>query len=59
MREKLNPEKSKKLRPLRVILAILIGILIVLVLDRLPTSVWSTSTGRHELLLFPRVFRHS
>ena len=39
MREKLNPEKSQKLRPLRIILAILIAVLIVLILDRLPTSV--------------------
>ena len=39
MREKLNPEKSRKLRPLRVVLAVLIAILIVLVLDRLPTSI--------------------
>ncbi len=39
MREKLNPEKSKQLRPLRIILAVLIAILLVLILDRLPTSV--------------------
>ena len=45
MREKLNPEKSKKLRPLRIILAILIAVLIILVLDRLPTSVKDRPTN--------------
>ena len=45
MREQLNPEKSRKLRPLRVALAILIAILIVLVLDRLPTSVKNRPTN--------------
>ncbi len=39
MTKPLNPEKAKKLRPLRVCLAILIAVLIVLILDRLPTSV--------------------
>lgn len=45
MRKQLNPEKSRKLRPLRVVLAILIAILIVLVLDRLPTSVKDRPTS--------------
>ncbi|MBR3131217.1 hypothetical protein IKG31_01450 [Candidatus Saccharibacteria bacterium] len=47
MREKLNPEKSKRLRPLRILLAILIAILIVLILDRLPTSVKDRPSQSH------------
>lgn len=39
MTKPLNPEKSKQLRPLRIVLAILVAILIILILDRLPTSV--------------------
>ncbi len=35
----MNPEKSKRLRPLRITLAVLVVILIILILDRLPTSV--------------------
>ena len=39
MTEKMNPEKSRKLRPLRITLAVLVVILFILILDRLPTSV--------------------
>ena len=46
MKQPLNPEKSKKLRPLRVVLAILIAVLVVLILDRLPTSVKDRETNR-------------
>ena len=46
MREKLNPEKSKRLRPLRIILAILAVILAILILDRLPTSVKDRQTNK-------------
>lgn len=38
MTKPLNPEKSKKLRPLRVALAVLIAVLLVLILEKLPTS---------------------
>ncbi|MBR5389142.1 hypothetical protein IK146_01105 [Candidatus Saccharibacteria bacterium] len=46
MREKLNPEKSENLRPLRIILAILVVILAILILDRLPTSVKNRSINK-------------
>ena len=52
MTKPLNPEKSKQLRPLRIILAILVAVLVVLVLDRLPTSVKdrdnSANTARNQ-----------
>lgn len=37
--EKINPEKSKQLRPLRITLAVLVVILVILILESLPTSV--------------------
>ena len=49
MSKPLNPEKSKHLRPLRIILAVLTVVLIILILDKLPTSranvVKSSGTG--------------
>ena len=53
----LNEEKSRRLRPLRIVLAVLIAVLIVLILEKLPTSVkdrpekiadTSTSAPRRE-----------
>ncbi|MBQ1528164.1 hypothetical protein IIZ77_00780 [Candidatus Saccharibacteria bacterium] len=48
MKQPLNPEKSKKLRPLRIALAVLIAVLIVLILDRLPTSVKDRETNQNQ-----------
>ena len=48
MTKPLNPEKSRKLRPLRIALAVLIAVLVVLVLDRLPTSVEDRETAQTQ-----------
>ncbi len=48
MTQPLNPEKSKKLRPLRIVLAVLIAVLVVLILDRLPTSVKDRGTVQNQ-----------
>lgn len=48
MTKPLNPEKSQKLRPLRIALAILIAVLAVLILDRLPTSVKDRETAQTQ-----------
>ena len=50
MTKPLNPEKSKKLRPLRIVLAILVAILIVLILNRLPTSVKDRESGKQDVV---------
>ena len=48
MTKPLNPEKSKQLRPLRIVLAVLVAVLIVLVLDRLPTSVKNRDSTQNQ-----------
>ena len=48
MTKPLNPEKSKKLRPLRIVLAVLTMILVILILDRLPTSVKDRDTSQNQ-----------
>ena len=48
MTKPLNPEKSRKLRPLRIILAALVVVLVILILDRLPTSVKTRQTTQNQ-----------
>lgn len=48
MTKPLNPEKAKKLRPLRIVLAALVVILFILILDRLPTSVKDRETNKQD-----------
>lgn len=48
MTKPLNPEKSRKLRPLRIVLAALVVVLIILILDRLPTSVKTRQTTQNQ-----------
>ena len=48
MNQPLDPEKSRKLRPLRIVLAVLIAVLLVLILERLPTSVKDRTTSSSQ-----------
>lgn len=49
MKQPLNPEKSKQLRPLRIVLAVLVAVLVVLILDRLPTSVKNRESSQNQV----------
>ena len=48
MKQPLNPEKSRQFRPLRIVLAVLIATLVVIILDRLPTSVKDRESNQNQ-----------